>query len=76
MIGYVLRIGISGLYLTLVDQVRTIVHLGYLTFGFIELQFLKRYVSSLNIFIWSVALCNHATCKNTTGLFAVCWFLD
>ena len=90
MIGYVLRIGISGLYLTLVDQVRN----NFLSrisrirvpaeFGpaevprkmdevgsTLELHFLKRYDSSLNIFIWCVASCSHAACKNFTGLFAV-----
>src|ERR1700761_2854977 len=32
---------------------------------------LKRHVSSLNIFIWGVALCCHAACKNFAGLFVV-----
>ena len=36
-----------------------------------ELRFLKRYVSSLNIFIWGIAVCCHAACKNFAGLFAV-----
>ena len=31
---------------------------------------LKRHISSLNIFIWGVALCSHAACKNFAGLFA------
>ena len=83
---------ISGLYLTLVDQVRNdslhrvsgipaefgaaevprrkMDELGSTRF-FIELHFLKRYVSSLNIFIWGVASCSHAACKNFTRLFAV-----
>jgi len=32
---------------------------------------LKPHVSSLNIFIWGVALCCHAACKNFAGLFVV-----
>lgn len=34
----------------------------------------KRLISanfSFNIFIWSIALCTHAACKNFGGLFAV-----
>ena len=38
---------------------------------FIELHFLERYVSSLNIFIRGVASCSHAAGKNFTSLFAV-----
>jgi ACS family allantoate permease-like MFS transporter len=36
-----------------------------------ELRLLKLHVSSLNIFIWGVALCCHAACKNFAGLFVV-----
>jgi MFS transporter, ACS family, allantoate permease len=36
-----------------------------------KIYFLKRRASSLNIFIWGVALCSHAACKNFAGLFAV-----
>jgi MFS transporter, ACS family, allantoate permease len=36
-----------------------------------KIHFLKRRASSLNIFIWGVALCSHAACKNFAGLFAV-----
>ncbi len=36
-----------------------------------ELRLLKRYISSLNIFIWGVALCCHAACKNFAGLLVV-----
>ena len=36
-----------------------------------EFHFLERCVSSLNIFIWAVALCSHAACKSFAGLFAV-----
>ena len=36
-----------------------------------ELHFLKRCVSSLNIFIWAIALCSHAACKSFAGLFVV-----
>ena len=28
-------------------------------------------VCSINIFVWGVALCSHAACKNFGGLFAV-----
>ena len=35
-----------------------------------ELNVLKRHVSSLNILIWSVVQCSHAACKNFAGLFA------
>jgi hypothetical protein len=31
--------------------------------------------SSFNIFIWAVALCSHAACKNFAGLFAVRFIL-
>lgn len=31
--------------------------------------------SSLNIFVWSIALCCHAACKNFAGLFVVRIFL-
>jgi len=34
-------------------------------------HFLKRNIYSLNIFIWAIALCSHAACKNFAGLFAV-----
>jgi ACS family allantoate permease-like MFS transporter len=27
--------------------------------------------SSLNIFVWAIALCSHAACKNFAGLFVV-----
>ena len=30
---------------------------------------------SINIFIWGVALCSHAACKNFGGLFAVRFIL-
>ena len=36
-----------------------------------ELDFLKRHVSSLNIFIWAIALCSHAACKTFTCLLTV-----
>ena len=36
-----------------------------------ELYFLRRRVSSLNIFIWAVALCSHAACESFAGLLAV-----
>ena len=30
---------------------------------------------SINIFVWGVALCSHAACKNFGGLFAVRFIL-
>jgi MFS family permease len=36
-----------------------------------NLSHLKRPISSFNIFIWAIALCSHAACKNFAGLFAV-----
>lgn len=29
------------------------------------------YMSSLNIFVWGIALCCHAACRNFAGLFVV-----
>jgi hypothetical protein len=39
------------------------------------LQLLNRHVSSLNIFIWAIALCSHAACKSFAGLFTVRFIL-
>ncbi|KAF8480329.1 MFS general substrate transporter [Russula ochroleuca] len=53
----------------------TIFYLGYLTFQFPQNLALQRFPvgkwMSLNIFIWAIALCSHAACKNFAGLFAV-----
>ena len=32
---------------------------------------MKRHVSSLNVFVWGVALCSHAACMNFAGLFVL-----
>jgi ACS family allantoate permease-like MFS transporter len=45
------------------------------TLCFMTFHILKRYLPSLNIFIWAVALCCHAACKNFAGLFAVRFIL-
>ena len=39
------------------------------------LSFLISHVPSLNIFIWAIALCSHAACKNFAGLFTVRFIL-
>ncbi|KAN0107668.1 MFS general substrate transporter [Russula decolorans] len=53
----------------------TIFYLGYLVFEFPQNLALQRFPvgrwMSLNIFIWGVALCCHAACKNFAGLFVV-----
>ncbi|KAF8480327.1 MFS general substrate transporter [Russula ochroleuca] len=53
----------------------TIFFLGYLAFEFPQNLALQRFPvgkwMSLNIFIWGVALCCHAACKNFAGLFAI-----
>jgi ACS family allantoate permease-like MFS transporter len=53
----------------------TIFYLGYLAFEFPQNLALQRFPvgkwMSLNIFIWGIALCCHAACKNFAGLFAV-----
>ncbi|KAJ6626487.1 MFS general substrate transporter [Mycena sp. CBHHK59/15] len=53
----------------------TIFYLSYLAFEFPQNLCLQRFPvakwMSLNIFIWAVALCSHAACKNFAGLFAV-----
>ncbi|KAF8480338.1 MFS general substrate transporter [Russula ochroleuca] len=52
----------------------TIFYLGYLAFVIPQNLALQRFPvgkwMSLNIFIWGVALCCHAACKNFAGLFA------
>ncbi|KAF8268361.1 MFS general substrate transporter [Lactarius quietus] len=53
----------------------TIFYLSYLVFEFPQNLALQRFPvgkwMSLNIFVWAVALCCHAACKNFTGLFVV-----
>ncbi|KAF8212762.1 MFS general substrate transporter [Mycena galopus ATCC 62051] len=53
----------------------TIFYLSYLAFEFPQNLALQRFPvakwMSINIFIWSVALCSHAACKSFGGLFAV-----
>ena len=39
------------------------------------LCFLTGYISSLNIFIWAIALCCHAGCQNFAALFVVRFIL-
>ncbi|KAI0289618.1 MFS general substrate transporter [Russula brevipes] len=63
----------------------TIFYISYLVFEFpqnLALQrfpvgkwMRQRYFPSLNIFVWAVALCCHAACKNFAGLFAVRFIL-
>jgi MFS family permease len=45
--------------------------MGFVAHLFTGLHFLKRHVSSLNIFIWAIALCGHAACRSFAGLLAV-----
>jgi len=53
----------------------TIFYLSYLVFEFPQNLALQRFPvgkwMSLNIFVWAIALCCHAACKNFAGLFAV-----
>ncbi|KAI0252933.1 major facilitator superfamily domain-containing protein [Lactifluus subvellereus] len=53
----------------------TIFYLSYLVFEFPQNLALQRFPvgkwMSLNIFIWAIALCCHAACKNFAGLFVV-----
>ncbi|KAF8264097.1 MFS general substrate transporter [Lactarius quietus] len=53
----------------------TIFYLSYLVFEFPQNLALQRFPvgkwMSLNIFVWAIALCCHAACKNFTGLFIV-----
>lgn len=53
----------------------TIFYLSYLLFEYPQNLALQRFPvgrwMSINIFIWGIALCAHAACKNFTGLFLV-----
>ncbi|TFK33346.1 MFS general substrate transporter [Crucibulum laeve] len=53
----------------------TIFYLSYLAFEFPQNLCLQRFPvgkwMSFNIFVWAVALCSHAACKNFAGLFVV-----
>ncbi|KAF9054008.1 MFS general substrate transporter [Panaeolus papilionaceus] len=53
----------------------TIFYISYLVFEFPQNLCLQRFPvgkwMSINIFIWAVALCTHAACKNFAGLFVV-----
>ncbi|KAF7346810.1 MFS general substrate transporter [Mycena sanguinolenta] len=53
----------------------TIFYLSYLVFEFPQNLALQRFPvakwMSINIFVWSVALCSHAACKSFGGLFVV-----
>jgi len=52
----------------------TIFYLSYLVFEYPQNLALQRFPvgkwMSINIFVWGVALCSHAACKNFGGLFA------
>jgi len=53
----------------------TIFYISYLVFEFPQNLCLQRFPvgkwMSVNIFVWAVALCAHAACKNFAGLFVV-----
>ncbi|KAM5541010.1 hypothetical protein V8D89_005321 [Ganoderma adspersum] len=57
----------------------TIFYLSYLVFEYPQNLALQRFPvgkwMSINIFIWGVALCSHAACKNFGGLFVVRFIL-
>ncbi|KAH9039521.1 MFS general substrate transporter [Lactarius pseudohatsudake] len=57
------------------NQLGTIFYISYLVFEFPQNLALQRYPvgkwMSLNIFVWAIALCCHAACKNFAGLFVV-----
>jgi len=57
----------------------TIFYISYLAFEFPQNLALQRFPvgkwMSLNIFIWAIALCSHAACKNFAGLFTVRFIL-
>lgn len=53
----------------------TIFYLSYLAFEFPQNLALQRFPvakwMSINIFVWAIALCSHAACKNFASLFVV-----
>ncbi|KAH7880069.1 MFS general substrate transporter [Lentinula edodes] len=57
----------------------TIFYLSYLVFEYPQNLALQRFPvgkwMSINIFVWSVALCSHAACKSFGGLFAARFIL-
>ncbi|PIL25692.1 MFS general substrate transporter [Ganoderma sinense ZZ0214-1] len=57
----------------------TIFYLSYLVFEYPQNLALQRFPvgkwMSTNIFVWGVALCSHAACKNFAGLFVVRFIL-
>ncbi|KAF8188672.1 MFS general substrate transporter [Pholiota molesta] len=57
------------------NQLGTIFYLSYLLFEFPQNLCLQRFPvgkwMSFNIFVWAIALCSHAACKNFAGLFVV-----
>ncbi|KAN0129721.1 Major facilitator superfamily domain containing protein [Lactarius tabidus] len=61
------------------DQLGTIFYISYLIFEFPQNLALQRFPvgkwMSLNIFVWAIALCSHAACKNFAGLFVVRFIL-
>ncbi|KAF8259249.1 major facilitator superfamily domain-containing protein [Lactarius quietus] len=61
------------------DQLGTVFYLGYLVFEFPQNLALQKFPvgkwMSLNIFVWAIALCSHAGCKNFASLFVVRFIL-
>ncbi|KAJ6550314.1 MFS general substrate transporter [Mycena capillaripes] len=61
------------------NQLGTVFYLSYLIFEFPQNLALQRFPvakwMSINVFVWAVALCSHAACKNFTQLMVVRIFL-
>ncbi|KAE9405850.1 MFS general substrate transporter [Gymnopus androsaceus JB14] len=81
-LGYAAILGMNQEANLTTDQynwLSTIFYLSYLVFEYPQNLALQRFPvgkwMSINIFVWSVALCSHAACKTFGGLFAVRFIL-
>ncbi|KAJ3997450.1 MFS general substrate transporter [Lentinula boryana] len=81
-LGYAAILGMNQEAHLTTDQYNwlgTIFYLSYLIFEYPQNLALQRFPvgkwMSINIFVWSVALCSHAACKSFGGLFAARFIL-
>ncbi|KAJ4475566.1 major facilitator superfamily domain-containing protein [Lentinula aciculospora] len=81
-LGYAAILGMNEEANLTTDQYNwlgTIFYLSYLVFEYPQNLALQRFPvgkwMSINIFVWSVALCSHAACKSFGGLFAARFIL-
>ncbi|KAJ4493308.1 MFS general substrate transporter [Lentinula lateritia] len=81
-LGYAAILGMNQEAHLTTDQYNwlgTIFYLSYLVFEYPQNLALQRFPvgkwMSINIFVWSVALCSHAACKSFGGLFAARFIL-